>query len=371
MHSNDGGLHAKVIGRDALSDTALIQLTEFPSEPLHAAKFGDSDQMAAGDWVMAIGNPFRFSNTVTVGVVSAVGRSNPVAYARTADFIQTDAAINKGNSGGPLLNLRGEVIGINTMIVSDNREGGNVGVGFAIPINTVSDLLPQLRQGKVTRGRIGVGLEPRSMTREEAEDLGLSNTTGALISRVENDGPAKAAGIDVGDVIVEFNGKTVKNNDELVGVVTRTVPGTTVPVKVIRDKKMLTLNVKVAELDLAQEQAARGPRSRPGEERATPQDTGVGMTIGSIEPQLQRQLQIPAGRGAAIVTEVTPYGPAHQGGIQQNDVILVVQGQTVRSVDEVTRALAAVPAGRTARVVVWRLEPAQGGQEVLIQIRKR
>jgi serine protease Do len=284
MDASEGGLNAKVVGRDPLSDTALIQLTEFPKEPLQVAKFGDSDQMAPGDWVMAIGNPFRLSNTVTVGVVSAVGRSNPVGYGRWADFIQTDAAINRGNSGGPLLNLRGEVIGINTMIFSTPESaGGNVGVGFAIPINTVSDLLPQLRKGKVTRGRIGVGLEPRSLTRDEAEDLGLSTGGGALISRVESDGPARAAGINVGDVIVEFNGRPVRSNDELVSLVTRTAPGTTVPVKIVRDKKTMTLNVRV---------------------------------------------------------------------------------------DEVTRALAAVPAGRTARVVVWRLENGQG-MEMLVQIRKR
>jgi serine protease Do len=155
-------LSAKVIGRDPLSDTALLQLTELPDEPLQPAKFGDSEQMAPGDWVMAIGNPFGLANTVTVGVVSAVGRPNMVGNGRWQDFIQTDAAINRGNSGGPLLNLRGEVIGINTMIFSTNAmQGGNVGVGFAIPVNTVRDLLPQLHKGKVTRGRIGVGLEPR------------------------------------------------------------------------------------------------------------------------------------------------------------------------------------------------------------------
>ncbi len=255
MEDDESGLAAKVVGRDPLSDTALLQLTEMPAEPLHVAKFGDSDQMAPGDWVMAIGNPFRLSNTVTVGVVSAVGRSNMVARGRFQDFIQTDAAINRGNSGGPLLNLRGEVIGINTMIFSDNLNGGNVGVGFAVPINTVRDLLPQLQKGKVTRGRIGVGLSQGRMSAEDARDLGLSNTTGVLIGSIEDGSPAETAGIRVGDVIVEFNGRPVKTNDELISAVTATAPGTTVPVKIVRDRKAMTLNVGVIEYNFDREES--------------------------------------------------------------------------------------------------------------------
>jgi len=372
--SDSEGLAAKVIGRDQLSDTALLQLTEMPREPLVTAKFGDSDQMAPGDWVMAIGNPFGLSNSVTVGVVSAVGRQNPVSNGRFADFIQTDAAINRGNSGGPLLNIRGEVIGMNTMIFTTRglagEDGGNIGLGFATPINTIRDLLPQLHQGKVSRGRIGVGLEPRNMTREEAEDLGLSNTTGALVSRITANGPAAVAGLKVGDVIVEFNGKAVKNNDELVNIVTRTTPGTTVPVKIYRDKRAMTLNVKIEELDLAQENAAAPRRVAPGEAPAEPTDTGLGMHIQPVQPRELRSLQVPAGRGGAIVTDLTPLGPAQQGGLAEGDVILSVQGQPVRSVEDVTRALGGIPAGRTARIIVWRFEAGQG-QEMLVQIRKR
>jgi serine protease Do len=371
MRDGEDGLPAKVIGRDELSDTALIQLTALPKEPLQPARFGDSDQMAPGDWAVAIGNPFLYSNSVTVGIISAVGRHNEVSNGRSADFIQTDAAINHGNSGGPLLNLRGEVIGINTMIATDGPLSGNVGVGFAIPINTVRDLLPQLQQGKVTRGRIGVRIDSRPMSREDAEDLGLSNTSGALVAEVENGGPAKAAGVAVGDVIIEFNGRPVKNSGDLVAAVTRTAPGTTVPVKVVRNKKVTTLNVKVEELDLAQEQASlNGGRSRPGEDRSEPQDTGFGMSIQPVQPREQRQLQLPAGRGGAIVTDVEPFGPAAQGGVTPGDVILSIQGQPVHSVDEVTRGLAAVPAGRTARLVVWRFANGQG-VETLVQIRKR
>ncbi len=369
MDDSDEGLEAKVVGRDPLSDTALLQLTEMPSEPLHVAKFGDSEQMAPGDWVMAIGNPFGLSNTVTVGVVSAVGRSNMVARGRFQDFIQTDAAINRGNSGGPLLNLRGEVIGINTMIFSDDPvRGGNIGVGFAIPINTVRDLLPQLQQGKVTRGRIGVGLAPGRMSSEDARDLGLpNNSSGVLIGSIEDGGPAEAAGLRVGDVVVEFNGRAVRTNDELINQVTRTAPGTTVPVKVVRDRKTTTLNVAVIEYDFDREQGVASARPGGGSDNTS---SLFGMTVRPLQATERDELQVPSGRGGAIVSQVTPYTPAGQAGVAPGDVILSVQGEATRNVADVTRLLTAVPSGVTARVVVWR-EVQGKGQEQLVLIRKR
>jgi serine protease Do len=365
MDDEAEGLDAKVIGRDPLSDTALLQLTELPNDPLQVARFGDSEQMAPGDWVMAIGNPFGLANTVTVGVVSAVGRPNMVAAGRWQDFIQTDAAINRGNSGGPLLNLRGEVIGINTMIFStDIARGGNVGVGFAIPINTVRDLLPQLQKGKVTRGRIGVGLEPSRMRPEDARDLGLpANRTGALVASVEANAPADNAGVQVGDVIIEFNGKPVQSNDELINMVTRTAPGTTVPMKVIRDRKTVALNVEVIEYNYDQEQQALA-------ENGSGADSQLGMTIRPLQPNEQRELQVPTGRGGAIVTQITPFSPAAQGGLLVGDVILSVQGENVRSVGDITRAIEAVDDGLTVRLVVWREVRGQP-QEQLVMIRKR
>ena len=367
MDDSDEGLEAKVVGRDPLSDTALLQLTELPSEPLHVAKFGDSEQMAPGDWVMAIGNPFGLSNTVTVGVVSAVGRSNMVARGRFQDFIQTDAAINRGNSGGPLLNVRGEVIGINSMIFSNDRTGGNVGVGFAIPINTVRDLLPQLQKGKVTRGRIGVGLATGRMSAEDARDLGLpNNTTGVLIGSVEDGGPAATAGLHVGDVVLEFNGRTVRTNDELINQVTRTAPGTTVPVKVVRDRKTMTLNVGVIEYSFDREEEIAS--SRP--EGSDNSSSLFGMTVRPLQTTERDELEVPSGRGGAIVSQVTPYSPAAQAGLAPGDVVLSVQGEPARNVGDVTRLLNAVPSGVTARVVVWRVVRGQG-QEQLALIRKR
>src|SRR5687768_2417350 len=175
---------AKVISRDPLTDSALIQLTSRPSRELTQINFGDSDQMAAGDWVMAIGNPYNFRHTVTVGVVSAVGRDDfQQVEGRSQVMIQTDAAINPGNSGGPLLNARGEVVGINTAIYT-GRTSGNIGIGFAMPINAVRDLLPQLRTGRIIRGQLGVSVDPQPITAEDARDLGLPGSSGALILRV-------------------------------------------------------------------------------------------------------------------------------------------------------------------------------------------
>jgi serine protease Do len=366
------GLPAKVIGRDELSDTALLQLTELPKVELTAAKFGDSAQMAPGDWVMAIGSPFNLANTVTVGVVSAVGRQTAVANSRYEDFIQTDAAINRGNSGGPLLNIRGEVIGINTMIVTDGERSGNVGVGFAVPVNTVRDLLPQLRQGKVVRGRIGVTVRREPISEEYAKELGMQNSNGAEIGSVEQGGPAGTGGMKAGDVIVEFNGKPVHDNNDLVSIVAGTTPGTTVPVKVVRDRKSATLNIKVGELDLATEQrqaAASTDNERP--QTAEPKETGFGMTIRELTNAERRALQVPSGRGGALVTEVKQFGAADQAGVAANDVILSVQGDGVRDVDQATKSLDQITTGRTARIIVWRFSRGEGGQEILIPIRKR
>lgn len=368
--NGEPGLKAKLVGRDVLTDTALLQIVDMPDEPLVAARFGDSAQIAPGDWVMAIGNPFRLSTTVTVGVVSAVSRTAPELQpvrGRDLEMIQTDAAINRGNSGGPLLNLRGEVVGINTAIFSDHG-GGNLGIGFAVPINTVRDILPQLQKGKVVRGRIRVSLNPYPVTRADIEDLGLPATGGALVKGVP-EGPAKAAGVKLGDVIVEFNGKAITDNNQLVSMVTRTAPGTTVPLKVVRDRKTLSLNVTVEELNIETELAAGeigggGPRQQPN--RPQPQDTGFGMTIEGITPEIARQLRLPPGRTGVVISEVEPGSLAFQQGLRAGDVIVSVNNQPATSVDTVGKALDGVLVGRNARVVILR-----DGEETLVLMRKR
>src|SRR5687768_1707650 len=250
----DNYYEAKVVGRDPLTDSALIQLVEKPNRPLPEAKFGDSSQMEPGDWVMAIGNPFGLAHTISVGVISATSRPFPVAEQRQANVLQTDAAINPGNSGGPLLNIRGEVIGVNTAIYSNGGMmgggAGNIGIGFAIPINTIRDVLPGLRSGKITRGRIGVSVRPVSP--DEVEALNLKDRRGAIVVQVP-EGPAATAGIEPGDVIIEFNGKPIQRSDDLPQIVAGTAPGTTVPLKVIREGKERTFTVRVEELTLEAE----------------------------------------------------------------------------------------------------------------------
>jgi serine protease Do len=281
-------------------------------------------------------------------------------------MIQTDAAINRGNSGGPLLNIRGEVIGINTMIISSGVQGGgNLGVGFAVPINTVRDLLPQLQEGKVVRGRIGVGLVPQPMSREYASSLGLPNANGAEVSSIESGGPAGSAGMRSGDVIVEYNGRPVTDNSELVGMVTRTKPGTTVPVRVIRDRKSVSLNVTVGELNLEAERA-QVARSQPRESRDEATSTNFGMTLRDITPNIRQQLDLPSGRTGVAIASVAQFGAAAEARLQPGDVIVSIQNQPVATVDEATKALSAFGAGQTARVIVWR-----EGQELTIRLRRR
>ncbi len=358
---------ATVVGRDALTDSALIQLTEMPAAPLQEAKFGDSDQMQQGDWVMAIGNPFDLAvagggHTVTVGVISAIGRGVGGMNGRPINMLQTDAAINPGNSGGPLLNIRGEVVGINTMIFTSRAASSNIGIGFATPINVVRDLLPQLRTGKVTRGVIGVNVRVDPLTRDEAKELGLPNTTGAVLSSVTPKGPADRAGLQPGDVIVEFNGRPVTNNESLVSMVVATKPGTTVPITIYRNNERKALNITVDELDLDAEQNQQARGGEPSE----PTETGFGMTLEAITPDVARQLELPRGRGGAIVADIERDSPAATAGVQPNDVILEVNRQAVNGLAQIQRMLQAAPPGRPVFLLLWR-----DGQQFFVTMRKR
>jgi serine protease Do len=362
---SDVSYQAKVIGRDPLTDSALIQLVEKPSRPLQEAKFGDSAQVEAGDWVMAIGNPFGYDHTVTVGVISATSRAFRVTDGRSNDMLQTDAAINPGNSGGPLLNLRGEVIGINTAIITNSRSEGNIGIGFAVPSNTVRELLPQLRNGKITRGRIGVSVLP--IPREALEDFGLKERRGALVAQVPAGGAAAKAGIEPGDIIVQYNGRPVNNSDELVKMVVATKPGTTVPIKVMRNKQEKTLNVTVDELDLEAEQNG-GRRPQQSDQPQSPSDQqdagGFGITLDNVTAQMARRLRLPSGQTGAVVTEVDPDGAA-AGALRSGDVILAVNRRPVSNAAEAARELQKVPSGRIAQILVWR-----GDGETFVTVKK-
>ncbi|OFV93951.1 MAG: hypothetical protein A3G76_00835 [Acidobacteria bacterium RIFCSPLOWO2_12_FULL_65_11] len=355
---------AKLIGHDRLTDSALLQLVDKPSQLLTEVKFGDSSQMAPGDWVMAIGNPFGQNHTVTVGVVSYQGRPFQVQEGRWQHMIQTDASINPGNSGGPLLNARGEVIGMNTAIITNGQsEGANIGIGFAVPSNIVRELLPQLRVGKVVRGRIGVQIQ--TVPREGFEDLGLKTRTGAIVSAVAPGGAASKAGLEPGDVVIEYNGRPVTGTDDLQNSVMATRPTSTVPIKILRNKQERTLNVTVDELDLDAEQNQRARRSTDGVEPPVAQsETGFGLTLQDIPPQVARRLQIPAGQTGAFVTDVDP-ASGSAGSIRPGDVILRINNAPVSSAAEAARQLQRIPSGRLAQLLIWR-----DGAQVFVPVTK-
>jgi serine protease Do len=359
---------AKVIGRDELSDSALIQLTEMPSTPLQEAKFGDSDQMQPGDWVMAIGNPFNLNHTVTVGVVSALGRPLGGTTGRPQNMIQTDAAINPGNSGGPLLNVRGEVVGMNTAIYTDERQA-NIGIGFATPINAIRDLLPQLRSGKVTRGALSVALEPFGLSKEMAQSLGLPNANGVLLKSISPGGAGDKAGLKPGDVIVEYNGKPVTDNDSLVSQVVATRPGTTVPITIVRNKERKQISVTMGELDLDRELDRNAARRAP--DQTEPAGTGLGMDLDPITADIARELGLPRNQGGAIVTNVRRNSTAALGGVQANDVILEVNRTPVTSVSQVTRELQRTDTGDVVFLLVWRARPDGTGEQTFLTLRTK
>jgi serine protease Do len=358
---NDVYHEARIIGRDALTDSALIQLID-PKKDLVEVKFGDSGQMQPGDWVMAIGNPFGLAHTVSVGVISATARSFPIAEQRFADVLQTDAAINPGNSGGPLLNARGEVVGINTAIYTDSRQTGNIGIGFAIPINSVRELIPQLRTGKVSRGVIGV--QVTAVPADALAEFGLKERRGALVSTVTRGRPAARAGIEPGDVIVEFNGKPVKNRDELVGTVVNTRPGSTVPVKIMRDKQEKTVSLTVDELDLDDE-GTRAVEQRTSVEPDEEPSQGFGVTLTTLTADTAKRLRAPSDAQGVLVSDVEQGSPAFRAGVSRGDIITRINRQPVRTPQEASRALAQVPSGGTAFLLVIR-----GGQEQFFTVRK-
>jgi serine protease Do len=360
---DDQEYEARVVGRDPLTDSALIELTEKPDHTLPEVKFGDSGQIFPGDWVMAIGNPFGLANTVSVGIISAVERPFPVSEGRSQQVLQTDAAINPGNSGGPLLNLRGEVVGINTAIISGNQQQGNVGIGFAIPINVVRELLPQLRSGKITRGRIGVGIG--AVPTDAVDEFGLKDRNGAVVLNVAPGGAAAKAGVEPGDVIISYNGKPIRNRDELVAMVTATKPGTTVPVRVVRDRQERTLNVTVEELDLEAETTTQ--RSQNGDSGNGPQETtsGFGLTLGNITADVRQRLRLDRAATGAVVTDVEQGSPAARAGLAPGDVIMRVGRETVASAADASRELGRIPSGGTAFLRVLR-----NGQETFVAVTK-
>jgi len=335
---NEKEYKAKVIGRDAKTDIAVIKIEDAPD--LTPATLGNSDDLRVGEWVMSIGNPFGLEHSVTAGIVSAKGRF--IGQGSYDQFIQTDAAINPGNSGGPLINLKGEVVGINTAIYS--RSGGNIGIGFATPINVAKDLLPELEaKGKVTRGWLGVMIQ--KVTPEIAESLNLKDQHGALVADVMKDGPAAEAGIKVGDVIVEFDGHSVKDSTELPLLVARTGIGKTVKLKVLRDKGTETVSVKIGELKDEETAAAA-----PGKEE------NFGLTVQPLTPDIAESLGLSGDVKGVVVSAVEPGSAADDAGLHRGDVILEVNREPVKDIAAYRKALKAAGKGKSVLFLVRRGE---------------
>lgn len=313
---------ATVVGADEKTDLALIKIEANRSLP--TLPLGSSEALRVGDWVIAIGNPFGLEQTVTVGIVSAKGRV--IGAGPYDDFIQTDASINPGNSGGPLLNLRGEVVGVNSAIFS--RGGGNIGIGFATPIDLTKTIVAQLKEsGAVTRAWLGVMIQ--AVTPELAKSFGLEQPRGALIAEVTPGSPADQGGLERGDIIVKFNGKTIEDSHELPAIVAQSPVESTASVTVLREGREKEFTVTLGEL---REQQMRADAGGENQEQ-------WGMTVANLTPELARRFQLEERRGGVVVVEVEPGSAAAKAGLQAGDVIEEVNRQKVKSVDEFVKAL--------------------------------
>jgi serine protease Do len=345
-------LVARVVGSDRDTDIALLKVE---ATGLPTVALGDSDRLKPGQWVLAIGSPFGLEETVTAGIVSSVGRTlgNDQRY---VPFIQTDVAINRGNSGGPLFNLAGEVVGINSQIFSTS--GGSIGLSFSIPINTAKSVSDQLRtKGRVSRGVIGVQIQ--NIDRDRAEALGLPRPAGALVAEIQPGSAAEKAGVRVGDVITSFNGREIGDSSELPPMVGATAPGTRATLGVFRDGRMLNVPVTVAELGGPTAPAA-GSSAAAGGGTAGGTGTALGLTVRALTAEQRQQLGVDAG---VLVDRVTGQA-AGRAGIQPGDVILRVGNQTVRTVAEFERAAGAARAGQAIMLLVRR-----GDANVFVAIR--
>lgn len=334
---------ARVIGRDKLSDVALLKID---AQGLPVVSTGDSDSLKVGEWVAAIGSPFGFDNTITAGIVSAKERSLPNETA--VPFIQTDVAVNPGNSGGPLLNTRGEVVGINSAIYS--QTGGYMGVSFAIPIDAAMDIARQLRtEGRVQRGRLGIGIQ--DVTQELARSFGLDSARGALIASVEKGGPADRAGLAPGDVILRFADDDVESAEQLPRLVTSSKPGTQVQIQVWRDRRTQTVTATVGELP-SEAVAQQGQGQGQGQGRASGQDMArLGLSVSELPPEDRRKLGVEYG---LVVENVANPGPGNP--LQPGDVILAINNDRFKSLEEFRQRLAQIDAGDNVALLVQRGE---------------
>lgn len=328
---NGRTFNAKIVGTDPKTDLAVLKIKN-PPKNLPVAVLGDSDKVKVGEWAIAIGNPFGLEHTVTVGVISAKGRSD-IGIAAYEDFMQTDAAINPGNSGGPLVNIKGEVIGINTAIVATGQ-----GIGFAIPINMAKAVMKQIiEKGRVIRGWLGVAIQ--TLGPEEAESLGVKGG-GVLVSKVFKGSPADKAGFKPGDIIIEYNGKRIKKARDLQKLVAETKPGTKVTIKIIRNGKPKQMTVKIAEM----------------KEEAMAEEEGedlLGIRVRDLTPELARKYNVEAEEGVVIV-KIRPNSPADEAGLKVGDVIVKINNFRIKDVSDYRKAVSTLHKGDRVVIAFWR-----------------
>jgi serine protease Do len=342
---------AKLIGHDAQSDLAVLKID---GATLPFVKFGDSGRARVGDWILAIGNPFGLGGTVTAGIISATHRvTGAGAYDR---FIQTDASINRGNSGGPMFDLNGNVIGINSQILSPT--GGNVGIGFAIPAEEAKPIIDKLMKGQsITRGYLGIAMQ--DLTKDLAAGFGLPSDRGTLVARVEPNQPAEKAGIKQGDVIVRVNGKEITPEQTLSYIVANVAPGTRIPVELIRDGKRQTVNVTVAarppEEQLAQFDPSDqdGGQGDDGDDATTAPSAALGVSVTPLTPPIARSIGVDPSIGGLVIAGVNPSSDAAGKGLQRGDVIVSANQQPVRTAAELGKIVAAAKAAGRKQVVLY------------------
>ncbi|MBI4182861.1 MAG: DegQ family serine endoprotease [Proteobacteria bacterium] len=340
---------AKLLGRDAKTDLALLKVEA--DKPLAFVQFGDSDKARVGDWIVAIGNPFGLGGTVTAGIISA--RARDIRVGPYDDFLQTDASINRGNSGGPMFNLGGEVIGINTAIFSPS--GGSIGIGFAVPANLAKPVIEQLRSfGRTRRGWLGVRIQ--AVTEEIAESVGLGKPRGALIASTSEGGPAEAAKIQAGDVILKFNGKDIDDTRTLVRVVADTDVGRVVDVVVWRNGKEIALKVKVGELEKAEAAGMLGTPADEGKEKTV---AALGLKLAPISDEIRQRFDLKEGAKGVVVTEVIANGPAAEKNVKPGELIVEINQERVTTPAQVSDAIEKARKGGRQNVLI--LIEGQGG----------
>ena len=340
-------LKAEKVGSDPDTDIALIKIVS--PRPLPYATLGNSDALRVGEWVVAIGNPLSYEHTVTAGVVSFIGRK---LFDRSLDrYIQTDAAINFGNSGGPLINARGEVIGINAAISSRASN-----IGFAVPINQASDILPQLRaKGRVSRGYIGVAL--RDVDPDLQRSLGLRSSDGALVQDVTPGAPGQRAGIHTYDLIVAVDGRPVTGNDQLIQLIAARQPGTTATVQIVRDGRALSLPVKLAERPDRERRPANSGESRPLPTIQRRQD--LGLSVREIDGESARRFRLPDGTRGVIVSRVEPMSPAFDADVERGHILLEINRRPIRSIADFRRLTGGARSGDVLTLYLYKPEEDQ------------